>query len=204
MITPTSCGYSPYPGEEKWVSAIPSIYRGITLQSCKNLPQTVLDYAVRWARDEERSSLYLYGTYGSGKTTFAFALLRQLMIDVSQTRYIWPRYMTGKELDNRLLQAFLGPGGDQNEIATLCDIDILFVDDFDKVNSTPRFKSQFFEIINGRLLSGKPTILTTNDEPEKCAELLDGSVMSRINDAERWQIIEFPKKDLRKSNVMKL
>lgn len=184
------------------MASIPTDYKDISLDRCDLLPMAMLTYGREWAQKPSQS-LYFYGTYGCGKTSFAVAIIRQLMSDKHPDVYFWPRYMTGRQLDNRLLQACKSSCGDDYEMSSLCDIDLLFIDDMDKIDPTQRFKSQFFELINGRQTAKKITVITTNVEPNDMSNLLDGSVISRMRDLRKWQVIEFPKKDLRKSNIMK-
>lgn len=206
MTTQPSCGSSEVKGLyatlEGWLSVVPLQYRAVTIASCDKLPTMLLEYGKNWCKSLPFKSLYFYGEYGSGKTTFAFAVLRALIEQWKDSVYIWPRYFTGRELDSRLLAAAKSESGDEWEISSLAECDVLFLDDIDKVSATDRFKLQLFEIINRRGIAGRPTIITSNFEPVQMGGLLDGAVVSRIGDPSKWQIIEFPRSDLRKFKQM--
>lgn len=191
-----------HPNEQGWLSVIPEDYRKITLTECKQLPAKLLDFGEEWANSYPPKSLYLYGDYGSGKTTFAFALIRQLIRKINGCGYFWPNYLTGRQLDSALLKAVKTDGGDEWELEKYSTSELLFVDDIDKVSATERFKLQLFEIINRRLINNKPTIITSNFEPRELGNLIDGAVVSRMGDIRKWQLVNFPKKDLRRLNTL--
>lgn len=206
--TPTSCALtkeasaskevkSLYANEKGWLSVIPEEYSKITLEECKELPAKLLTFGEEWAKGQPLKSLYLYGTYGSGKTTFAFAIIRKHLQLLNGRWYFWPNYLTGRQLDTALLKASKHDDGDEWELEKHSESDLLFIDDIDKVTGTERFKVQLFEIINRRLIGNKPTIITSNCQPMDLGSLLDGAVVSRMGDIRKWQMVNFPSKDLR-------
>ncbi len=180
----------------RWIDGLPPAYAGITLQSCIDLPREARNFGAQWATQQHPMSLYLHGPYGSGKTTFAFALVREYLRHWTTQRYAWASFMTARQLDSRLLEAIRGDG-DSWLLERYGHEELLFLDDIDKVTPSDRFKSQMFEIINYRLMNNLPTIITSNCEPDELASLFDGSILSRMKDKARWNIIRFPDKDLR-------
>jgi len=147
-------------------------------------------------------SLYLYGVWGSGKTTFAFALIRELMRWMPIQNYFWPNYMFSRDLDNALLRAVKSDDGDTYEIEKWIESDLLFIDDVDKVTATERFKMQLFDIVNKRMMKSRPTIITSNARPNDLSQIIDGALVSRMADDSKWKLIQFPNRDLRKTKVM--
>jgi len=180
----------------RWLEALPPAYAGITLATCLDLPIESRQYGVRWATSLPTLSLYLYGPYGAGKTTYAIALIREYLRHWTMSRYAWATWTSGRQLDIRLLEAIRGDG-DRWLIERFSNEELLYIDDVDKVSPTERYKSQFFEIINHRLMNLLPTILTSNCEPREMAHLFGGAVLSRIQDKSTWQIVRFPDRDLR-------
>lgn len=187
--------------ESGWLSTIPEHYRSIELKECRELPEPLLNFGWNYLSQIPLKSLYFYGQWGSGKTTFAFALIREIMRNARG--YFWPRYFTARELDNRLLNSLKMEGGDEEYLRDLASMDLIFIDDLDKISPTPRFKSQFFEIINRRLLSSRPTFVTSNLSPQNLSDVIDGAVISRMGDVTKWSVIEFPAKDLRRLTALK-
>ncbi len=193
----TNCLEEGQPTVDFWASSIPEEYRNIRLEDCKELPQKLVAFGEEWVRKVPFKSLYLYGQYGCGKTTFAFALIRKLLEKIKGCGYFWPSYLSARQLDTRLLKASKREDTDQEEIERLIALDLLFIDDIDKISASERFKLQFFEIIDGRLKNKKPTIITSNCMPTELGNLLDGAVISRIGNTAKWDMIKFPLKDLR-------
>lgn len=169
------------------------MYAEYTLDKCVAIPKVLKDHAVECIAS--KVSIYLHGTWGSGKTTFAFSLLNDMMKGSSFG--FWPRFTSARELDNALLKAVKSEEGDSYELSKWIECDLLFIDDIDKVKPTERFKHQVFEIINQRYVAKKLTVITSNKEPRELSEVFDGSVVSRICDKNVWKIISLPKKDLR-------
>lgn len=203
-----------------WIRCVPDEYRNVTLDSCVDLKTSIIELGKNWANQRPLKSLYIYGDWGSGKTTFVYAILRYLQ-DIHFERTpsqivspytgelernfispIYVKHLTGKDLDAKLLKASRYEDGDEYEIQNFSDCQILFIDDIDKVSGSQRLKLQIFEIINRRKITNKPTIITSNLAPSELTETFDGSVVSRMNDETKWMILKFPNGDLRKKKVM--
>ncbi len=187
-----------FPTLDFWLSVIPEEYRNVQLPECEDLPPKLVTFGEAWAKTLPFKSLFLYGQYGSGKTTLAFGLIRELFRRINGKAYFWPNYYTGRQLDSCLLKASKQEETDEYELEKFKEMDLLFIDDLDKISATERFKLQFFEIMNGRQTTNKPTIITSNCLPSELASLLDGAVISRMGDQKKWNLIKFPDKDLRR------
>ena len=186
-----------------WIKLLPEEYKDICFDTLTELKPKIIEVGKAWAESKPLKSLYIHGDWGSGKTSFAFAALRYLKGLKTIPHHFWPRYFTGDELDRRLLRAFKHEDGDENEIKEISNQDLLFIDDLDKVTATERFKNQIFGIINRRKINNLPTIITCNLHPTELPAILDGSVVSRICDESRWNILTFPKGDLRSRKLNK-
>lgn len=188
-----------YANETGWISIVPEEYRDASLDCCGCLPDIFHPFGVKWARSWPLKSLFLWGKYGAGKTTYAFALIKKLMQTRHASEYFWPRYVTGRQLDAQLLRASRQEG-EEWEIQKFSDQDLLFLDDLGRVTPTERFKIQLFEIINQRMACRKPTIITSNCSPEELGSVIDGAVLSRMRDTSKWAIVKFPDHDLRQEH----
>jgi len=182
----------------QWLNVVPPAFSAASLATCVALPEAARAFGREWATSWPAKSLYLYGPYGSGKTTFAFALIREFIRHWTPSRYVWPAYLSARSLDQQLLNAVRNEG-DSWLLERYSTDDMLFIDDIDKVVPTDRFKSQFFEIINNRYNEMLPTILTSNCDLMELAGLFEGAIVSRMQDTKLWHIIKFPDKDLRRS-----
>jgi DNA replication protein DnaC len=205
-IIPTSCDSKAisfsYGDLNNWILAIDEIYKDLILEKCIDLPKKLIEYGYSWSQTLPIKSLYLYGNYGSGKTSFAYAIIRELMKNYQGKGYFWPNFQSGYDLDKGLLKAIKSDGGDEYEISKWIETDLLFIDDLDKITASERFKNQFFEIIDKRMTKKRPTIITSNCNPEELSSIIGGAISSRIQNATQWQIIKFPDKDLRKTQTM--
>lgn len=190
------------PTEKAWLSFIPEQYRDKSLENCDELPENLVGFGKSWANTFPPKSLFLYGNYGSGKTTFAFSIIREFLKNFSTKGYLWPNYYTGRQLDNALLKAVKSDSGEEWEIEKMADSNLLFIDDIDKLVPTERLRVQLFEIFNRRYTKNNPTIITSNCDPRQLTNLIDGAVLSRMGDSKKWQTIEFPDKDIRKSATL--
>lgn len=184
-----------------WVKCLPEEFKGVSWPTCKDLSTGLLDFGKNWASTYPFTSLFLYGGWGSGKTTFSFSCIRQLMENVRGKGYFWPNYITGEKLESALLSALKNESGDSYELEKWTISDLLFIDDLDKANTTDRFKKQLFTIINERMVHNRPTIITSNCSPDELASILDGALLSRMSDRTKWTIIEFTNGDFRKKKI---
>lgn len=185
-----------FPTKELWTERLPKNLRNCSLEICKDLPEKLVAYGRNWAMTRPIKSLYFFGNPGCGKTTFAIGIIKDLFKNISQRHYFWPNYVTGLDLDETLLG--LTRGDVNNKMFNFCESDLLFIDDLDKVVPSQRFKKQLFQIVNTRMTNDLPTIMTSNFSPLELSEIIDPAVISRLSDNIAWQILEFPKKDLRK------
>lgn len=172
---------------------VPKKYAEASLETCDKQPKGFISFARKWALNP--TSVFLFGGYGSGKTQFAFAMLRE-MFRVCPVK-MWPRYFTSPELDSKFLEASKSDGGDKWTIRDMGDQDLLFIDDFGRESKSDRLKRQYFELLNYRHVNQKPTILTSNSTLDDLGGVLDGAIASRMQE---WDILHFKNKDLRKGS----
>lgn len=171
--------------------AVPKKYVLASLNTCDRQPKQIIEFGEEWGKNP--SSIFLHGGYGTGKTYYAFALLRE-MFRQSKMK-IWPRCFTSPALDSMLLKASKSEGGDEYTLKEIASQDLLFIDDLGRETKSDRLKRQYFEILNHRYTENLPTILTSNFTLDQLGDILDGAIASRIQE---WQIIEFRGQDLRK------
>lgn len=171
---------------------VPKKYFGASLDRCEQHPNQYIKFAKEWAKNP--TSVFLFGGYGTGKTYFAFAMIREMFR--SCQRLIWPRYFTSPDLDSLLLRDLKSDEGDQWRLKDLGEQDLLFIDDLGRETKSERLKRQYFEILNFRYANEKPTLLTSNYTLEDLSEIFDGAVASRMQE---WTVLEFNGPDLRAS-----
>lgn len=100
--------------------------------------------------------LYLYGPYGSGKTHIAVAVARQLLEDhdIHPAMIRWAEYCSAVQdsWDGRKRLTF----------HALIPKPLLIIDDLDKRAPTPWALGQLYELVDGRMIRHRPTIITSN------------------------------------------
>ena len=185
----------------QWDRQIPIDQCNRTLSELTKLPSGYIKFGYQWVDTLPLKNLFLYGIWGSGKTSFSCSLIRHFLISVFQKGdFPFPRYVFSRDLDSCLLEA-IKKGTDLYELEKWCSPLILLIDDIDKVTATESFKIRFFDLLKKRIEQKKVTIITSNYNPTELSHLLDGALLSRMEDKSSWQLIEFPDKDLRKLNL---
>jgi DNA replication protein DnaC len=183
------------PDESGFISTIPERYKNSTLENCLKIPPFIVELGYKWASDFPLQNLFICGTYGCGKTWLAFALLREAIRSHKELGYFWPRHLTSRELDAKLLIASKSENGDLQALIDWGQEDLLLIDDLGRETKSERLKNQYFEIFNRRYNDRKPTIITSNFNLNELGDILDGSIISRLQDC---KVINLPKHDLRK------
>ena len=73
--------------------------------------------------------------------------------------------------------------------------DLLILDDLGTEMTTAFVQSALYQIVNGRMLSGRSTIISTNLAPEELGHRYGAPILSRIEGA--YQILPFFGEDIR-------
>lgn len=176
--------------------AAPEMYRHASIDSLALPLVGLTDFARSWAQQTPFSSIFMTGTYGSGKTYFAFALIREAFRVMRKKGYFWPKYYSSTALDAKLRKASMHEDGDEYTLREIGEEDLLFIDDLGKETRSDRLKRQYFEIINYRYSKKLPTIVTSNYTLDQLSEIIDGSISSRMQE---WMFLKFPNIDMRKA-----
>ena len=73
--------------------------------------------------------------------------------------------------------------------------DLLILDDLGTEMTTAFVQSALYQIVNGRMLSGRSTIISTNLAPEELGHRYGAPILSRIEGA--YQLLPFFGEDIR-------
>lgn len=155
---------------------------------------SVCDSFITEFSQDNNYNLLFYGSTGLGKTymcnCIAKSLLDQGYIVIYQTSFrileILENYKFRKDDESRI--------NDEN-YKNLFDCDLLIIDDLGTEFNNSFTSGEIFNIVNTRLISGKKTIISTNLEPMKLAELYSQRTFSRI--VGNFRLLEFFGNDLR-------
>ena len=144
---------------------------------------------------EKRGNLLLTGDPGLGKTFLSAAIARE----VSSEGYSVV-YDTASRIFDRFEAAKFGrEEGAEDDVSRIINCDLLILDDLGTEMTTAFVQSALYQIINGRILEHRPTILSTNlkidERNNEIARRYSPQIASRIEG--EYQIMPFFGKDIR-------
>lgn len=122
---------------------------------------TAKRYVDNWVNNRKKSGLYLYGPTGSGKT-FAASCIANAIIDAGSTALVTSL--------PRLIDKML-TGDAAQVLSRVASVSLLVLDDFGTERHTETAAEKVFQLIDARVSSGKPMIVTSNRSlSEVCQE----------------------------------
>lgn len=110
-----------------------------------------------WADQPRGRNLVVTGPLGVGKSHAAVAACR-----VQHDRGYEVRFYPVVELLD-----MLRPGGPEDALAVLCDVDRLIIDDVGSERPTEWTAERMYALVNRRWLEERPTIATSNHDPRR-------------------------------------
>lgn len=131
------------------------------------------DYAASFSM--QSPSLLFWGNPGLGKTHLALSIARE----VTAKNY-GVVYLPATRLFNRLERERFSRGEYGATLDTVLSCDFLVLDDLGTELSGQYIQSCLYEIINTRLLSGRPTIISTNLKLQELREKYPARIISRL------------------------
>ena len=147
------------------------------------------DFARQFSRGS--GSLLLSGGTGLGKTFLSACIARE----VSDAGFSVV-YDTAISVFSRYEDAKFRPDEVSDADVRRCEsCDLLILDDLGTEMTTAFVQSALYQIVNGRMLSGRSTIISTNLAPEELGHRYGAPILSRIEGA--YQILPFFGEDIR-------
>ena len=135
--------------------------------------------------------LLLSGGTGLGKTFLSACIARE----VSDAGFSVV-YDTAISVFSRYEDAKFRPDEVSDADVRRCEsCDLLILDDLGTEMTTAFVQSALYQIVNGRMLSGRSTIISTNLAPEELGHRYGAPILSRIEGA--YQILPFFGEDIR-------
>ena len=137
--------------------------------------------------------LYMFSTCkGSGKTRLALSLANELM----HKKNVSVKFATSLQIINEIKATFSNNEYQMTEkklMEQLVSAEVLIIDDFGTERTTGFVQEKFYDLINGRYINSKPTILTSNYNLKTID--YDDRIVDRLR--EKNIIIEFPSHSIR-------
>lgn len=143
--------------------------------------------------NEKYRNLMFYGGAGVGKTFICSCIAKEIL-DKGRTVV----YLTAFDLFDIFEKEKFSKADDlvrKDIIGFINDVDLLIIDDLGTEFITILSTTEFFNIVNRRILNKKSTIISTNLEPEKLMEQYSSRIISRLYG--EYEIIKIFGKDIR-------
>jgi DNA replication protein DnaC len=152
----------------RWAASIPQRFNRATLDD-------FTDEAVRvpltdWSASAGGTNLVLFGPTGTGKTHAAVAVCR-----LPHERGLSVEFAPAVEMFDRLR-----PGGPEDALDELIDVDRLIIDDLGAEKPTDWTAERLYLVVNRRWLDERPTIFTTNLDPKPLEVEVGARMFSRM------------------------
>ena len=148
------------------------------------------DYAYQFSKGS--GSLLLSGGTGLGKT-FLSACIARVVSDGGYSVV----YDTAGRIFSQFEEAKFRGDAEGDADAKRCQrCDLLIVDDLGTEMTTSFVQSALYQLVNGRLMEGKATIISTNLAPEELGTRYGGAVLSRLEG--EYEILPFFGEDIRR------
>ena len=125
-------------------------------------------------RSKNSMGLLLFGNYGTGKTHLAYSILKEL-----DRQGLPGFYITIPDLFDRISDR-VNRIDVADVLGKLCMVSCLVLDEIGVQSGDADEKKRLYQIIDGRIKNGRPTILVTNLDRSELVNLLTERVVSRV------------------------
>jgi len=166
------------------INNVKTRFKDVSIEKCI-LPKDLKQQAELFI--EKPHSWILTGGAGRGKTYFSLCLARMVVEKYSISNIRW---LKSKHLDDNILNDFHKYGSSSYLIKSMCDIKFLFIDDFGVDRESDRTNRDYYEIIDSRWEDMKPTIISTNLQPEEIERQYGSRIFSRMKDY-KWSLFSW-------------
>lgn len=147
--------------------SLPKLFSTATLEdfSLPQYPKNMVD----WAKDraQNKTSFWLMGAFGAGKSRFAYAYAKHLYLEVGIRQVFVVRYSD----IFKLVGMEYGEFKESSRFKELKTCSHLIVDDVRRIDGrNEKQYDSFVDLLDARIESGLTTIFTSNLPPTKIAE----------------------------------
>lgn len=151
------------------------------------------DFAARFRPGRE--NLLLFGAPGLGKTFLSACIARVVSEDGFSVVYDTAGHVFSQFESAKFRRDDDGDtAGEDVERCMNCDL--LILDDLGTEMTTSFVQSALYQLINGRLLTGKSTVISTNLDPEELGRRYGAPLLSRLEG--EYQLLPFVGTDIRR------
>ena len=161
-------------------------------KSAREHMEWVYDTCVEYAHNfgKKPANLLLFGRPGLGKTHLSAAIAREV-----SGKGFSVVYDTAGHVFERFEAQKFGRDEADRDVERVMGCDLLILDDLGTEMLTAFVQSALYQIINGRLLEKKSTIISTNLMPEALGQRYSEQIASRVEG--EYQLLPFVGEDIR-------
>lgn len=166
-------------------------------KTARDIMDMIYKYCVNYASnfDEHSPSLLFLGGTGLGKTHLSIAIAGYVLEKGYDIIYSSAQNLLYK-LERERFSRDSRNDSYEDSIQLVLNCDLLILDDLGAEFTTPFTVSTLYNIVNSRLLQGKPTIISSNvDIPQKLEERYTERFVSRLFG--NYKVMKFMGKDIR-------
>ncbi len=149
---------------KEWDDALPAAYRWT---KAEKLPDPAAAAAVAGWDESDLCGLYVFGPTGAGKTRSVLLRLRSLIEEGSTVRYLRSAEFA-RELIERTKPG--GKGKFEGWLDDLRRVEILCLDEVEKLKFSERVEAEFFDLVETRLAARRATIFVSNVRSDAISE----------------------------------
>lgn len=155
---------------EAWQGVVPARFAEATLADLADQPPALRNAVTEWATAPQGRNLVLLGPVGTGKTHAMAAACRA-------------RHLAGDSvLFTPVVELLddLRPGGCGHSMARATATDVLALDDLAAERDTDWTAERLYALVNRRWMEKRPTVVTTNLDPDALAAAVGERMFSRL------------------------
>lgn len=152
----------------------------------------ILNFTKKYAESfpDDPRSIFMTGRTGLGKTHLSLAIADKVLKNGYSVVYD-----SAINILRKIEKEHFGRSSDAETIETVLNTELLILDDLGTEYETPFYKSTIYNIINTRLNSRRPTIISTNLDFVGIRNHYEERIVSRI--ASAYVCLEFKGEDVR-------
>jgi DNA replication protein DnaC len=163
--------------------ALSSLSTSINEQARTNVAKYAESLTVVRSSGQELHSLVFYGKPGSGKTSLATTVFKQIICNGLVDSALW---VNSSDLPT-MVRATYGTSTSEDDVIDKYKMtDLLLLDDFGRGNITKHAEDLTYRVMDYRYRWDLPLIVTTNDDPRELVEKFDMAVVQRVASTAAW------------------
>ncbi len=158
-------------------AAVPKKYRDASLKKlCSESTPDGIEIAKSFTA--RPFSMLMMGDAGRGKTYYLYAIIKALLLRGLPLGFV--RFINAADLQNKIDEEVGLQRCGNGIISSLCDTEILFLDDFGVERSGDVAERNYYTLLDKRLSNDMPTIISTNLTDEEITKVFGIRIFSRL------------------------